>query len=143
MTTAAAHRYKTTASKYKGGAEEMYITYDLLQATRGESQALYSKVKRVYIAGKVKGWQVGTFEKRTGKTVHGVKIDYEQSREGYRRQGYTATRGNTSYHVPPTLVRAGTASFSKIVAVPEEAQNVQFHAAKLPEKYRHALQDVR
>ena len=91
----------------------MYVTYDLWQATRGESQALYPKVKRVYIAGHVKDWHVGTFAKRTGKHVHGVKIEYEQSRAGYTRQGYTATRGATRYHVPPTQVRKSAGRFHR------------------------------
>jgi hypothetical protein len=143
MTHAATHRYKTTESKYKGDAKEMYITYDLWQATRGDRQALYPKVKRVYIAGHVKDWHVGTFAKRTGKKVHGVKIEYEQSRAGYTRQGYTATRGDTRYHVPPTQVRKSAARFAQIVEVPEEAQNVQFQVEELPQKYRDALQDVR
>jgi hypothetical protein len=43
MTPAATPHYKTTESKYKGGAKEMYVTYDLWQATRGENQALYPK----------------------------------------------------------------------------------------------------
>src|SRR5262249_60587231 len=143
MTQVTAHHYKTTESKYKGGAKEMYVTYDLWQATRGDSQALYPKVKRVYIAGHVTGWHVGTFAKRTGQKVHGVKIEYEQSRAGYTRQGYTATRGNTRYHVPPTQIGKSAARFAQIVEVPEAAHNVQFHAGELPEKYRHALQAVR
>jgi hypothetical protein len=143
MTQAVKHHYKTTESKYKGGAEEMYVTYDLQQVTRGEGRALYPKVKRVYIAGTVTHWQVGTFAKRTGKTVHGVKIDYTQSRQQYARQGYTAKRGSTQYHVQPTHVRESQATFSKIVEVPEGAQNVQFHAGLLPQHYHDALQDVR
>jgi hypothetical protein len=143
MATASDRRYKATESKYKGGAAEMYVTYDLLQQTRGANQALYPKVKRVYIAGKVKNWHVGTFENRTGKKVYGVKIDYEQSREGYTRKAYTATRGGTPYHVPSMRVKGSTSSFSKMVTVPEDAQNVQFHAGSLPQKYRDALQDVR
>jgi hypothetical protein len=143
MTVSATHHYKTTESKYKGGAEEMYVTYDLRQATRGEGQALYPKVKRVYIAGQVTHWQVGTFAKRTGRTVHGVKIDYAQSRQAYTRKGYRAQRGSTPYHVQPTHVRKSQATFSKIVEVPEEAQNVQFHAGALPRHYHDALQDVR
>src|SRR5919197_622257 len=135
MASATQH-YKTTESKYKGGAKEMYVTYDLWQTTRGNSPALYPKVKRVYIAGKVTDWHVGTFAKRTGKQVHGVKIEYEQSRAGYTRQGYTATRGATRYHVPPTQVRKSAAHFAHIVEVPEEAQNVQFHVEALPQKYR-------
>jgi hypothetical protein len=143
MTRAAAQHYKTTESKYKGGAEEMYVTYDLWQATRGQRPALYPRVKRVYIAGHVKDWHVGTFTKRTGKTVHGVKINYEQSRTGYTRQGYTATRGATRYDVSPTQVREGKSHFTQIVEVPAAAQNVQLHTAELPQQYRQALQDVR
>ena len=143
MTTTAKRHYQTTESKYKGGAEEMYVTYDLWQETRGDGRALYPKVKRVYIAGRVKDWHVGTFAKRTGKHVHGVKIEYEQSRTAYARKGYTATRGSTQYHVAPTQVHGGTARFSKIVEVPQEAHNVQFHVGELPARYRDALQDVR
>jgi hypothetical protein len=51
-------RYRPTESRYKGGAQEMYVTYDLQQKTRGGGQALYPKVKRVYIAGEVKDWKV-------------------------------------------------------------------------------------
>lgn len=143
MTQETKHRYRPTEAKFKGGAVEMYITYDLSQETRGGGQALYPKVQRVYIAGHVKDWQVGTFAKRTGKEVHGVKIEYEQSRSGYERKGYTATRGSTHYQVAPAKVGGGTSHFSKIVEVPEDARNVVFHAGKLPERYQEALQDVR
>ena len=74
--------YRATESKYKGGAKEMYVTYDLEQKTRGESTATYPKVKRVYIAGDVTDWQAGTFTKQSGKDVFGVKIEYQQQREG-------------------------------------------------------------
>jgi hypothetical protein len=143
MTTPTQQRYKPTESKYKGGAKEMYVTYDLWQETRGDGRALYPKVKRVYIAGDVTNWQVGTFKKRTGKEVHGVKIEYEQSRRGYARKGYTATRGKTRYQVKPTRVGGGKSSFSQIVEVPKDAQNIAFHSGTLPQRYREALQDVR
>jgi len=109
----------------------------------GENHALYPKVKRVYIAGNVKNWQVGTFTKRTGKTVHGVKIEYEQSRASYQRKGYTAARGSTQYTIAPAQVRGTTSVFSKIVEVPENAQHVKLHTEILPAKYGAALQDVR
>ena len=64
--------------------------------------AVAEAATRFGFAGHVTDWQVGTFAKRTGKHVHGVKIGYEQSRASYARQGYMATRGNTRYHVPPT-----------------------------------------
>jgi hypothetical protein len=143
MSAATERHYKATESKYKGGAQEMYVTYDLRQETRGDHQALYPKVKRVYIAGSVKDWKVGTFQKRTGKDVYGVKIDYEQSRAGYARKGYTAERGDTQYKVAPAKVKEGKSHFSIIVEVPEDAQNVGFHTGKLPAKYQDALQDIR
>src|SRR5205807_4634950 len=87
------HRYKSTESKYKGGAEDMYVTYDETQTTTGRRQAAYPKVKRVYVAGKVTDWRVGNFTNRAGRKVHGVKIDYEQSRAGYTRKPYSAVRG--------------------------------------------------
>jgi len=43
---AAKRRYRSTESKYKGGAHEMYVTYDLEQKTRGTQNALYHKVYR-------------------------------------------------------------------------------------------------
>ncbi len=49
------HGYRPTESKYKGDAKEMYVTYDIEQKTRGDSTAMYPKVKRVYIAGDVCG----------------------------------------------------------------------------------------
>lgn len=135
--------YKPTESQNRGGAKEMYVTYDLAQETTGDGEALYPKVKRVYIAGEIKGWEVGTFKKRSGEEVHGVKINYEQSREGYERKGHKATRGRTRYPVTPAQVGRTKSSFTKIVEVPEDAQNVKFHTGKLPPQYQDALQDVR
>lgn len=135
--------YRPTESKYKGGAKEMYVTYDLTQKTRGPRPAVYPKVKRVYIAGDVQGWEVGDFEKRTGRKVHGVKIDYRQSRSGYSRQGFSARRGSTEYEVSPANIGASTSTFSQIVPVPKAAEHVRFHRGRLPQKYQQALQDVR
>jgi hypothetical protein len=144
MTSAAAGtNYHPTESKYKGGAHEMYVTYDLEQNTRGGQSAMYPKVKRVYIAGDVKDWEVGTFKKRSGREAYGVKIDYEQTREGYHRESYSAERGETHYEVRPADVRPTAQTFTQIVELPTEAQNIQFHEGALPEKYRDALQDIR
>jgi hypothetical protein len=144
-TTTRKHSYRPTESKYKGGAREMYVTYDLEQRTRGGSSAFYPKVKRVYIAGAVKGWKTGTVKKRSGREVRGVRVEYEQSRKGYRRKQYTAERGETAYGVAPASVGATSQRFVQVVEVPEDARNVHFYTGpgKLPAKYRHALQDVR
>ena len=138
-------RYKPTESKYKGGAKEMYITYDLKQQTRGQGTAMHPKVKRVYIAGDVKDWKTGNVKKRSGQTVHGVEIQYKQTRAGYHRKGYTAKRDGTTYKVKPATIEGSSQEFRKVVEIPEGAQNVKLHTRsdKLPRKYHSALQDVR
>jgi hypothetical protein len=137
--------YRPTGSKYKGRATVMYVAYDLEQRTRGGSRAVIPKIKRVYIAGDVAGWEVGDFRKRTGREVHGVRIDYEQTRRPFRRDGFLAARGPRRYRVPPVHVRAATQRFSQVVELPAGAQNVTFYARvnELPQVYRHALQRVR
>jgi hypothetical protein len=139
------NQYRPTESKYKGGAQEMYVTYDRKQKTRGGDSALYPKVKRVYIAGKVMDWEMGKVKKKSGREVNGVVIEYQQSRKGYQRKGFSAERGQTSYEVKPATVKGSSQMFKQIVEVPEDAQNVHFYAsaAKLPAKYRTALQRVR
>jgi hypothetical protein len=139
------NRYRPTESKYKGGAQEMYVTYDREQKTRGGGSALYPKVKRVYIAGDVKDWETGTVKKRSGRKVHGVAIEYKQSRKGYQRKGFSAERGQTSYEVKPATVKGSSQMFKQIVEVPKDAQNVRFftHLKKVPQKYQSALQNVR
>jgi hypothetical protein len=127
--------YRPTESKYKGGAREMYVTYDLEQRTRGGT-AIYPRVKRVYIAGDVKDWAVGTFAKRTGRRVHGVKINYEQKGKEFQRRGFTATRGTLSYEVRPARFPATRQTFTQVVEVPADARNVQFHPKSLPTRYR-------
>jgi hypothetical protein len=124
--------YRPTESKYKGGADEMYVTYDLQQKMADGKAATLPKVKRVYIAGDVKDWDVGDFEMRSGRTAHGVRIEYEQT-----RRGYTRTRAGEQSRIAP-----GMSLFTKVVEVPERAQNVEFHQ-ELPERFRSALQDVR
>jgi len=141
--TGQVHRYRSTESKYKGGAQERYVTYDLPQQTRSGATAVYPKVKRVYIAGDVKDWSVGEFTKRSGRRSHGVKIDYEQTRRGYERKTFNATRGSTSYQVGPARVRPSAQRFSQVVEVPAQARNVRFHAEELPQSYRSSLQNVR
>src|SRR5438552_8645093 len=133
-------RYRATESKYKGRADELYVTYDLEQRTRSGGSAMYPKVKRVYVAGDVQDWRLGDFTKKSGREAHGVRIEYEQTRSGYRRQGYTASRGQTSYAVPAAEVKPTIQRFAQLVEVPKTARNVQFHTGALPDRYRAALQ---
>jgi hypothetical protein len=145
MTTKGNRSYRPTESKYKGGAREMYVTYDLDQKTRSGAKATYPKVKRVYIAGDIRQWKAGRVRKRTGREVPGVRIQYEQDRTRHHREGYTAKRGDTAYAVTPTSVASAYQSFTQVVEVPEDARNLRFYtgADDLPERYRHALQHVR
>ena len=145
MATKTNQQYRSTESKYKGGAQEMYITYDLKQKTRSGDEKLYPKVKRVYIAGDVKDWKTGTMKKRSGKTVHGVAIEYQQNRKGYPRSGFGAKRGGTRYTVKPSSVEGSAQKFRQVLEVPQNAQNIHFYATarKLPARYRSALQRVR
>jgi hypothetical protein len=123
----------------------MYVAYDIEQRTRAGKMAVLPKVKRVYIAGEVKGWKKGTFKKRTGREVYGVLIEYEQSRQRYQRQAYTANRAGTTYKVQPAAVRGSSQIFKQVVEIPEKASNVHFYnnPDRLPALYQHALQNVR
>jgi hypothetical protein len=146
MTTAATNRrYRSTESEYKGGAHEMYITYDLEQKTHGGQSALYHKVKRVYIAGEVRDWRTGLVRKRTGREVQGLRIEYQQTRKGYRRRGYAVRRGEMKYLVVPKTVAPTAQRFVQVVEVPMAARNVHFYSdqSELPPKYEQALQEVR
>jgi hypothetical protein len=138
-------RYRPTESKYKGGANDLYVTYDLKQRTRGGKTAIYPKVKRVYIAGDVKNVAAGRVRKRSGRSVRGVRIDYEQSRKGYRRAGFTAHRGGHAYDVSGARVAPARQHFTQVVEVPDRAQNLHLYKSltQVPAKYRHALQSVR
>lgn len=138
-------RYRPTESKYKGGAAEMAITYDLEQETRGGGSAVYPKVKRVYIAGQVKDWKVGDFTNRFGRKAHGVMIDYEQTRKAHRRTGYAARHGARTVDVKASSVREARQTFHKLVEVPHDAQNVTLRqdVEHLPALYQDALQAVR
>jgi hypothetical protein len=143
--TASERGYRPTESKYKGGAHEMYVTYDLEQKTRNDGSTIYPKIKRVYIAGQVLDWKVGVVKKKSGREVYGVQINYEQSRKSYYRKGYTAQRGKTTYETSPASVGATSQTFAQIIEVPKGAGNLRFYTnlGELPATYRHALQRVR
>ncbi|MBS1911254.1 MAG: hypothetical protein JST22_04655 [Bacteroidetes bacterium] len=138
-------RYRSTESKYKGGAAEMYVTYDLDQRTRGGNSSSYPKVKRVYIAGDVKEWSLGCSRKKSGREVYGVTIEYRQSRSAHHRHGYVAKRDHAAYRTAPASVKSATQHFRQVVEIPEHARNVHFYrsANRMPARYRHALQHIR
>ncbi len=83
-------------------------------------------------------WKVGTFVKRTGRKVRGVKIDYRQSRSAYKRLPRPTAPKND-----PVKVAKGSSRFTKIVEVPKTAESVRFHTDRLRRKYQSAPQSVR
>jgi hypothetical protein len=146
MRTQKRRAYKPTEAKFKGGAIERYVAYDLEQRTRSGRRAIYPKVKRVYIAGDVTGWKsAARLRKRSGRVVKGIRIEYRQSRRAYARKAYTAKRGRTRYQVKPSRAPRTEETFTQIVELPEKARNAHFYPAssRLPPKYKHALQRVR
>jgi hypothetical protein len=121
------------------------VTYDLEQKTRS-GQAVYPKVKRVYIAGKVIDAKAGhKLRKRTGKEVNGVRVEYKQTRRGYRRDRFEAKRGDAKVAVGSATVPETRQRFVQIVELPDKARNVHFYGPgeALPAEYRQALQNVR
>jgi hypothetical protein len=83
--------------------------------------ALYHKVKRVYIAGDVRDWRTGLVRKKTGREVHGLRVEYEQTRRGYRQRGYAARWGETKYlwHQGPSLrLLSGLSRWSRFRRAP-------------------------
>jgi hypothetical protein len=137
--------YRSTESKYKGGAQEMYVTYDIRQATRSGKMTTYPKVKRVYIAGDVKKVKTGDVKKRSGREVRGVLINYEQDRSSANRRAFTAQRGQTKYDVKQAHVHSSRQTFTQVVEIPEDAKSVHFYknSKQLPAKYKSALQNVK
>ncbi|RWJ04890.1 MAG: hypothetical protein EOR25_30050 [Mesorhizobium sp.] len=92
--------------------------------------------------GKVVGWQIGTFEKKSGRSVYGLKLEYQQSRKRYVRKAYKAKRGRISHEVPETKAAETTQSFTKIIEVPEIAKNIRLREG-LPKECAPARQNVR
>lgn len=127
--------YRPTESKYKDGAQEMYVTYDLDQKTRSGRTATYPKVKRVYIAGDVTDWRAGHFTKRTGRKVKGLRVVYKQEREGFYRE---ATKQGSA-----TYVQLATTTLTQIVELPEKAKHIKFSPDQLPAEYGETMQSVR
>jgi len=114
-----------TKYSYKGKTILYYIVYKSPQKYRDGSIRLRTRVKRVYVSGKLLDWQVGEFTKKSGKRVFGVRIIYENPRKGYRRRGFTAHRGRTTYHVSPATIGRTVYPVVKIVELPRDAKDIR------------------
>ncbi len=104
--------------------QEMYVTYDLAQRTRGGGTAVFPKVKRVYIPGDVVEWAVGRFRKRSGRVVYGVRITYQVRDES----------------APPG---SAPRRYTQVIDLPDAARSVQLHEARRPPQTRGAVRAIR
>jgi len=94
--------------------------YENLERTRAGNKVWKPRVKRVYISGKLLRWQKGRVRKRTGETVNGIKLVYENTRKGFKAQ-----RGNTRYSVSRAEMEV-----AKVVELPKGARNIRLTTSK-------------
>jgi hypothetical protein len=114
--------------------QEMYITYELAQRTRGGGSAIFPRVKRVYIPGDVVEWGVGRFRKRSGRMVHGVRITYRMRDGAAPEEPRKAPRSTTNTAGGDTSAPARR--FTQVIDLPDAARNVQLHEAQRPGRAR-------
>jgi hypothetical protein len=72
-----------------------------------------------FIAGNIMDWRPGVFHNKVGREVHGVRIEYEQRRAGYRRSGFAAHRSGREYQVKQARVKQVKPTSQRFVQVVE------------------------
>jgi len=112
--------YKPSEYPRVGPGRYYYIMYENLERTRAGNKVWKPRVKRVYISGKLLRWQKGRVWKRTGETVNGIKLIYENTRKGFKAQ-----RGNTRYSVSRAEMEV-----AKVVELPKGARNIRLTTSK-------------
>jgi len=112
--------YKLCEYPQVGPGKYYYIKYENLERTRAGNKVWKPRVKRVYISGKLLRWQKGRVRKRTGETVNGIKLIYENTRKGFKAQ-----RGNTRYSVSRAEMEV-----AKVVELPKGARNIRLTTSK-------------
>ena len=113
-----ATQYPPSQARYAGGGMVKYLVYHSPQPLRTGATQERTRVKRLYFPANAKDITVskpGTFEKRTGKRVHGVTVHYR-----YRLGAARARRGETTYQLPERW-----ADREKVVELPEHATAVR------------------
>jgi len=112
--------YKPSEYPRVGPGRYYYIMYENLERTRAGNKVWKLRVKRVYISGKLLRWQKGRVRKRTGETVNGIKLIYENTRKGFKAQ-----RGSTRYSVSRAEMEV-----AKVVELPKGARNIRLTTSK-------------
>lgn len=119
------------ACAYIGGADQMFVTYELELGPDAGEDGSCPQVTRVYLSGDLCSWEIGTFKTRSGAEVYGVKIEYQQTHETYRARDL-----DTEYESA-----ADTRRYTKIIEVPRAATTIELRA-ELPDRYRQALHQL-
>ena len=112
--------YKPSEYPRVGTGRYYYIMYENLERTRAGNKVWKPRVKRVYISGKLLRWQKGRVRKRTGETINGIKLVYENTRKGFKAQ-----RGSTRYSVSRAEMEV-----AKVVELPKGARNIRLTTSK-------------
>jgi len=114
--------YKPTTARYRGKTRTYYIIYKEthIHDYKGKKKRrTQTRVKRVYIPGKLKKWARGTFVTRFGTRVHGIKFVYINPIKGGAGRGH----------------RIKQMRIEKIVPIPKNARSVKVRT-KAPRKPR-------
>lgn len=101
--------YKPSTAKFAGRTKTYFIIYKISQKLVNGKKQLRTKVKRVYISGKLKSWARGTFPSRFGSRIHGIKFTYVNPIKG----------GAGRLH------RIKSMRITKLVDIPENARDVR------------------
>ena len=110
--------YKPTTAKYVGKTKTYYIVYKqtYLHNYRGvKHRRTQTRVKRVYISGKLVKVSKGVFKNKLGRKVYGVKFVYKTP-----VKSFIAVRDSTRYRQPRKVI-----TVTKIVEIPRNAKNVR------------------
>ena len=125
-------KYRPSEYRYAGSGKYYYITYKHLETLRNGKRAYKPRAKRVFISGKLLSHKLGTWKNRYGKRIYGIKFEYENTRVGYHRRGFSAQRGRTKYKVSPARVGKARMTVTKIVTMPHNIKTVKI-TTKRPE----------
>ena len=107
--------YRPSEYPRVGPGKYYYIFYENLEQTRSGKKVWKPRAKRVYISGRLKSWKKGTFVKRSGSRVFGIKFVYENTRKPFKAQ-----RDSTKYSVG-----RATMDVKKIMELPKNARKVR------------------
>jgi hypothetical protein len=108
-------RYRSSEERYAGGGQVKYLVYRSPQPLRTGRIEDRTRVRRLYFPANateitVEGPQALTT--RTGRQVYGAAVHYR-----YHLRGATASRGKTTYTLPPRW-----AERTKVVELPPGAK---------------------